>query len=396
MSLPGPSRGGRLRLGIVHPEIESFDEYHGGAIARWTAEIARRAPPWVDLDVITKRPRSSPYRGVRARVVPIRTSVLDRIPGARRYAIHWFTPEMRHYVRHGRYDVLHVHARPQWVLPLRSDGFTGRLLLHLQNDHLGSWLVGEKEELLSHCDRVLCCSDYIRRRTVGLETIGDPTPNPISSAGAARVVTLHNGVDTARFHPPPAPRDATALATIAYLGRVVPEKAPHLTMEAVLRLRREGLPARMMIVGAHDFGAFTATPYIARLREIAARDPSAFRFAGYVHHRRLPEVLGYAGIYVHACTWQEPFGLATVEAMSCGLAPLASRRGGNPEVVGDEEALFDLREDPDSIVALLGSLIRDPSRTVEHGRRARERARTLFDWDRIASDYFAGLRSLCS
>jgi glycosyltransferase involved in cell wall biosynthesis len=361
---------------VLHPEIEAFDEYHGGALARWTAEIARRAPRGVEVTVVGKPPRSAPYRGVPARLVPVRSSVLDRVPALRGRAIHWFFPEARRRLLERRYDVVHVHARPQWVEPLRRAGLSSRLFLHLQNHHLGTWSPREVSDLLGLVEGVVCCSDWLAGAT--REIAG-------GASAAEKVWRLHNGVDVRRFAPGADERTGPALSVVA-VGRLVPEKSPHLAMEAVARLRREGRPLSMTLVGAHDFGRFDDTPYIRSLREIAASDPAGFRFTGYVHHRRLPDVLRRHDVYAHACTWHEPFGLTTAEAMACGLAPLVSDRGANPEVVGDPARVVEPTADAvaDGLRRLLA-----PGEAAAAGRRARVRAADLFSWDRIASEYFA-------
>jgi glycosyltransferase involved in cell wall biosynthesis len=174
------------------------------------------------------------------------------------------------------------------------------------------------------------------------------------------------------------------------VGRLVPEKAPHLAMEAVLALRREGTDVRMSIVGAHDFGRSDATPYVRSLERLAATDPGAFELVGYVDHRRLPDVLRRHDVYVHACTWDEPFGLTTVEAMACGLAPVVSARGANAEVVGPSGRVVE--PEPAAVADALRSLGSDPEALASSGRRARERAVLRFSWDRVAAEYFDRIR----
>jgi glycosyltransferase involved in cell wall biosynthesis len=387
----------RIRAAIVHPEIEAFDEYRGGAIARWTAEILRRCPDDVEMSVLTKPARGGPYTGIRGRVVPMRCSWLEVIPGATPRLIHAFWAEALLRLRWGRYDVVHVHARPQWILPLRRRLPGARIVLHQHNDDMGFWPLHEVAEVVRAADLVLCCSDYLRRRVVGTEPTSSRPTGRLPEDLARRVRVLRNGVDVARFRPTSEPRAAGTRGdevTLACVGRLVEEKAPHLAMKAVLELRRRGRAVRMLIVGAHDFGPGMDTPYIASLRELATRDPKAFELTGYVHSQDLPRVLARAEIYVHACTWNEPFGLATAEAMACGLAPIVSRRGGNLEVVGDAGLAFEPADPPGELVAAVESLVLDPPRLARLRAMARERAVACFDWGPIAQEYYATLREI--
>jgi glycosyltransferase involved in cell wall biosynthesis len=378
-----------VRLAVVHPEIEWMDEYHGGAIARWTAEVFRRAPADVDATVFSMPARRAPYRGVRARLVAMRSAVFDRFRLTRPRAIHPFFRELRARLLRGRFDAIHVHARPQWVAPLRAAGIDAPIVLHLQNDHLGSWPAADVEALMRDVTLCLGCSDFIVRRTRGTDPTTDRPGGAIGDAAASRVRTLYNGVDVERFTPAVPPRDPSGGMRIAYLGRIVPDKAPHLTMKAVIALRREGRPVSMCLIGAHDFGRGAATPYLESLRVLASQDPAAFRFFGYVHHARLPRALRTCDAYVHSCTWHEPFALATAEAMACGLAPVVSRRGANLEVAGDDAPSFEPTDPPTELLDRLRPLLDSPTTLRGLQANARSRAAERFSWDGVATRYFA-------
>jgi spore coat protein SA len=382
-----------LRLAIVHPEIEVFDEYEGGALARWTAEICRRAPADVEVTVVGRAARRHPYTGCRALVHPMRSGALARLPLLRRRLVHAYGRELLDHLRRTRYDVVHVHARPQWVDGIRSLCPTGRLVLHLQNDHLAPWDGPARRALLDRLDAVICCSHDLAMRSQGDAACATTVTGEAERRSKFHV--LFNGVDVARFAPgPPKSDDPSRVRVIVYLGRLSPEKAPHLTMKAVLELRSRDRPVRMLIVGAHDFGPGMDTPYITGLRTLAARDPEAFEFAGYVHSHDLPGALARGDVYVHACTWNEPFGLATAEAMSCGLPPVVSRRGANVEVTGDPLLSFEPDDPPTGLVSLLDGLLAEPARLHRAAAAARARAVDLFDWNVLSKRYFDLLRSL--
>lgn len=84
----------------------------------------------------------------------------------------------------------------------------------------------------------------------------------------------------------------------------------------------------------------------------------------------------------------ESFGLAALEAMSCGLPVVASNTGGLHEVIRDGETGFlldphDVRGMSDVIVRLLG----DEGMRTEVGLKARQRALRDFGKDRIVGQY---------
>lgn len=105
------------------------------------------------------------------------------------------------------------------------------------------------------------------------------------------------------------------------------------------------------------------------------------RFTGYLADQDLVELLNSATALVFPSLW-EGFGLPAVEAMSCGVPVLASRRGSLPEVIGDAGLFFD----PDSPAAMsecVLTLLRDPELRPRLREIALSRAKT-FTWSRAA------------
>jgi glycosyltransferase involved in cell wall biosynthesis len=78
------------------------------------------------------------------------------------------------------------------------------------------------------------------------------------------------------------------------------------------------------------------------------------------------ELLGKAIALLSPVDWEEPFGLAPVEAMACGTPVIAYPRGALRETVVDGETGF-LVDDEDAIVRAIGELGRiDPERCRQH------------------------------
>jgi glycosyltransferase involved in cell wall biosynthesis len=78
------------------------------------------------------------------------------------------------------------------------------------------------------------------------------------------------------------------------------------------------------------------------------------------------ELLGKARALLSPVDWEEPFGLAPVEAMACGTPVIAYARGALNETIVDGETGF-LVDDEDGIVEAIGRLDEiDPSHCREH------------------------------
>ena len=92
---------------------------------------------------------------------------------------------------------------------------------------------------------------------------------------------------------------------------------------------------------------------------------------------------------------EEAFGLAALEAMSCGVPVIATTVGGVPEVVEDGKCGVLLPPgDVDGMASVCLALLHDPSRHSEFRRAARQRAVDHFDSNLILPLYEAYYREI--
>ncbi len=110
----------------------------------------------------------------------------------------------------------------------------------------------------------------------------------------------------------------------------------------------------------------------------------AVEWMGPVSEGRKIELLQSCGVYLQP-THFEGFGVAILEAMSCGAPVVTSAVGAVPEVVGDAALLCDATS-PESIADAVITLRNDRDLARTLGMRARERARTQFSLDRRTHD----------
>jgi glycosyltransferase involved in cell wall biosynthesis len=158
-------------------------------------------------------------------------------------------------------------------------------------------------------------------------------------AGAVSVIA--NGVDCARW-----PFGAGGRA-LAWSGRLVPEKAPHLAIAAA---RRAGRP----IVLAGPIG--DARYFAGQVQPLLGDDA---RYAGHLGQAELSRLIAGSGVLVASPVWDEPYGMVVAEALASGTPVAAFRRGGIPEIVdsscarlappGDVTALADAIADAEGL-----------------------------------------------
>lgn len=208
----------------------------------------------------------------------------------------------------------------------------------------------------------------------------------------AGIKTIHNGVDFEQFSPAPAP--PPGLPVINFVGRTGIEKGPDILLDAALRLAQRTNQFSLQLLGSNHWGRFEMDDYQRllgdRVQQLESRGIRVRR-PGHVARCDLPAELRKAHIHVVPARWDEPFGLTTLEGMATGLATVASRTGGTPEVVGDAAMLFE-RESVEELADNLEQLARDEKLRIEQGRRARRRAEE-FSWDRCWRGYRAVFES---
>ena len=283
-------------------------------------------------------------------------------------------------------DLLHVHNRPQWVAWLRSLGYRGAIVLHLQNDHLGHWTAPMLDALAPNVDGVVVCSRFLR-----------DTFAPKSAALAAKTHVIFNGVDTSLFYPKEEIREPK---TILFAGRFAAEKGVLQLVQAYARVLQSHPDARLVIVGGTGFGKHEATAYVRQVRELAESTLRCGRgdiqFTGYLHHDKdLPSWFQRATIFACPSLFEEPFGLVNAEAMACATPVVGANRGGIPEVLGDSGRITD-PDDIGELAAVFSELLVDREERNRLGRAAYIRCQHFFDWRVISANWLTLLQGIAA
>lgn len=83
--------------------------------------------------------------------------------------------------------------------------------------------------------------------------------------------------------------------------------------------------------------------------------------------------------------WEEGFGMVALEAQSCGIPVIASRRGGLPEAIGDGGLLIDDYLNVDAWVPAIDRVLNDAAHYHALAKRARRHAASdIFSADTLA------------
>jgi glycosyltransferase involved in cell wall biosynthesis len=182
-----------------------------------------------------------------------------------------------------------------------------------------------------------------------------------------RMPIVHTGVDVERFAPDPS--GAPEAPTVAFAGKVAPNKGINVLLDACLMLRPRFPDLRLRVAGRGE-------PHHVRQLEERARAtgaPDLLDLCGYVPHEELPAFLTAAHVFAAPSVYEGGPGFVYLEAMACGLPAIATRGSGAEDAVRDGETgyLVDANDAP-ALAHSLGVLLADRVAREAMGRRGRE------------------------
>jgi glycosyltransferase involved in cell wall biosynthesis len=127
---------------------------------------------------------------------------------------------------------------------------------------------------------------------------------------------IHNGVDIERWQPGPGG------GPLVWFGRIVPEKGPHLAIDAALLA---GRPLRLA-------GPISDRVYFEQELRPRLSQPG-IEYVGHRSQAELVRLVGEASAALVTPCWDEPYGLVVAEALACGTPVCAFARGALPELL---------------------------------------------------------------
>lgn len=166
------------------------------------------------------------------------------------------------------------------------------------------------------------------------------------------VGTVHHGVPEQLY----LPRDGRG-KYLAFLGRISPEKRPD---RAIQIANAAGM--RLKIAAKVDR---VDVEYFERVIQPLLSDQSV-EYIGEIGDSDKSAFLGDAYALLFPIDWEEPFGLATIEAMACGTPVIAYRRGATAEIVDEGKTGFVVDDEEGALRAVrqVPRLVRSEVRRV--------------------------------
>ena len=243
----------------------------------------------------------------QAKLESVHPQALRLDPNVKEYGIYEMLQLSRVYERAGEFDIIHSHMGCS-ALPYAN-------LVKTPTVHtLHGVFTPDNEKMFVHA------------RSQPYISISNAQREPRLNLNC--VATVYNGIDPSIYEFHQEPQDPPYLA---FVGRISPEKGPHLAIEIA---KRSGWHLKMAgKVDVVDVEYFE--------QEIKPQiDGKQIEYMGEANHDQKSALMGGAVATLFPITWREPFGLVMVESMATGTPVIAMALGSTPEVIAHGQTGF--------------------------------------------------------
>lgn len=251
--------------------------------------------------------------------------------------------------------------------------FHGRLTAILLQAIIQPWL-----QHLTNPRHIIAISHFIRDRYI---EAGFP---------ASMIGVIHLGVPTNLFDCKPRTNSTDAKTRLIYVGSLWEGKGLQVALRALGLLARN-IGRERVHLDIYGDGTDSFKDYLKSIvREEGIE--KCVTFHGFVEQQKISTAYQSHDILVFPSIWDEPFAAVPVEAMSSGMAIVATSAGGTPEAITNgQTGLIVPPNDPHRLANALERLITDGDLRVRLGQNAAVRAREEFDFttyvDRLEAYY---------
>ena len=290
--------------------------------------------------------------------------------------VDWFDPvtitRLRRWLLRRGIQVLHTHLPRDYFIAAAATLGTGVANVGSRHQLNPISHPAFKRPFLSRFGAMISVSEAVRESMLASAVMPEE-----------KVVTIHNGITVPKIGSGAGAgrldlRGAVGIGprtpVVGFVGRICPSKGIETLLRAAGRVRLRHPDLRVFLVGDESGNG----KYAACLKTLADELglASALHRFGFLEGARTAgrefdvQVVG---------SWAEPFGMVTLEAMSCGCPVIVTDSGGSPEIVRDGVEGFHFAPGDEQTLALrLDCLLGSPGLRREMGRRGRRRVQEAF------------------
>lgn len=295
-------------------------------------------------------------------------------------------------------DIVHVH----YAVPHAASAYLANQVLGENAPKLITTLHGTDTTLVgsdpSYLPITRFCIEQSDAVTVPSAFLAKATRTLLGVSDAVDIQVIPNFVDTARYHPAPQCRhklarelfgdrlgpEADAAKVVVHVSNFRPVKRVTDVVRAFALLRKQQ-PAHLILVGDG--------PDRPKVRSLVTQLGLHRDVCFLGKQSSFVAVLQASDVFVLPSE-TESFGLAALEALSCGVPVVASRTGGIPEVVDDGKSGFlcDVG-DIEGFAHALTRLVTEQDLHRDMAQAARQRAESVFRAEPLLDKYEALYRA---
>ena len=197
----------------------------------------------------------------------------------------------------------------------------------------------------------------------------------------AKSTLIPYGIDIENFDSAPEVEGLEPKKYFVYTARFEPENNPLKVVKAYVK---SGSRLPLVMIGDNRYNQ----KFVEKIKR-AGNDRVIF--LGYVFGAKYKKILKNALAYVRAAEvgGNSP---AVIEAMGKEVCVVANDKPENREVIANTGFYYDLKSD--ELVNIFKEISAKREKAIEMGKRAGQRAMLLYNWDKIAYEYFKIIKKL--
>lgn len=287
------------------------------------------------------------------------------------------------YVKRHSIDIIHCTDKPReafyGLLLARMTGVKCIVHLHVK---YANWIRPFARWAIGHADAVIGVSPFVTESAKQGGVRGDRLYSVLNSIDASQWdIQLDGDSIRAEYDIPPG------TAIIGSISRLFHWKGQAELLRALATIEDRVPDYKLLIVGEDDLhGAPGRGSYTAELRALTAELRLSNRVIFTGRREDIDKILAACDVFALP-SFEEPFGVAFLEAMAMQRPVIALANGGTPYCV--EQGKAGLLSEPGDIHQLgenLLTLLMDPSLRRKMGEYGRERVIDYFNPRRLAED----------
>ncbi|GAA0340662.1 glycosyltransferase family 4 protein [Bacillus carboniphilus] len=298
-------------------------------------------------------------------------------------------------LRNNEFDLIHVCNRPKNVRLYKNASPSSHIILSVHNEMFSSSKLSDEEgtEVVEQVSAITTVSQFIKN------TIVERFPK-----AEEKTHVVFSGVDINQYKPAWTPegkiirletREKFGIPehakVILFIGRLSPSKGPHILINAMKDIVKKHPDSVLVIVGGKWFSDNGKNRYVRFLHEQAKELEPHILFTNYIPSDEIQKMFIMGDIFVCSSQWNEPLARVHYEAMAAGVPIVTTDRGGNAEVIRDEENGVLIRDykNAEEFARIITEMLEYPGFGRWLARNGRICAEEQFDFSHVADRYRA-------